>query len=153
MDEKTLEMLEFHRVRETLAGFTSFPASEELALGLPCLTDHARINHRLRQSAEARELARLESGMTVGDIADTREEAAMAARGKMLDPSVLVATGTTLASVRRLHGSLALRSAEFPLLAEVATRLVPRDIQALRSQMRQQAEQAVAAQAARSSSP
>ncbi len=125
MDEKTLEMLEFHRVRETLAGFTSFPASEELALGLPCLTAHSQINHRLRQSAEARELARLEPGVTVGDVVDTREEVAMASRGMMLDPAALVATGTTLASVRRLHSNLARRSADLPLLAEVAARLVP----------------------------
>ncbi len=125
MDEKTLEMLEFHRVRETLAGFTSFPTSEEIALSLPCLTDHSRISHRLRQSAEASELARLEPGVIVGEIADTREEALMASRGKILDPAVLVASGVTLASVRRLHGNLARRSAEFPLLAEVATRLVP----------------------------
>jgi len=125
VDEKTLEMLEFHHIRRTLAGFTSFPASEKLALDLSCLTDHDSISHRLRQSTEARELARLEPGITVGDITDTCEEAAMAARGMVLDPTTLVATGTTLASARRLHSSLAHRSAEFPLLTEVASRLVP----------------------------
>jgi len=32
MDAKSLEMLEFHRVREIIAGYTSFPASTALAL-------------------------------------------------------------------------------------------------------------------------
>lgn len=125
MDKKTLEMLQFHRIRETLAGFTSFPASQELALNLPCLTDYADINHRLRQSAEAGTLARLEPEVIVGEIADTREETTLAARGMMLDSVALVATGITLASVRRLHGSLARRKGDYPLLAELASRLVP----------------------------
>ena len=34
MDAKSLEMLEFHRVREIIAGYTSFPASQALALNL-----------------------------------------------------------------------------------------------------------------------
>ena len=54
MDEKTLEMLEFHRIRETLAAYTSFPASEALAFRDSCWTYEElncrsnRLAHELR---------------------------------------------------------------------------------------------------------
>ena len=39
MGDRDLELLEFHKIREILAGFTSFSASRELALNLVPLSD------------------------------------------------------------------------------------------------------------------
>ena len=75
MDNKSLELLEFPQVREILAGFTSFPASRELALGLQPLSDYDQISLLLRQSAEARELLSFEPGFSIGDVKDVREMA------------------------------------------------------------------------------
>jgi DNA mismatch repair protein MutS2 len=125
LDEKSLEMLEFHRVKEIIAGFTSFPASRKLALDLPCSTDYSRISLLLGQSAEARRLLLQEGEFPTGDIVDSREEVRMAARGRVLEPLVLVSIGQTMAVTHRLHSRLGQISDEFPLLWDVARHIVP----------------------------
>jgi len=124
LDNKSLEMLEFHRVRESLAGFTSFQASRELALTLQCSRDREHISLLLRRSAESRHLLTAEPGFRVGEVVDTRDELHMASRGKVLEPLVLVGIGTTLATTRRLRISLGRLSADFPLLWEMASGIV-----------------------------
>ena len=52
MDDKSLEILEFPRIREILAGFTAFSASHELALDIQPLSDYKQISLLLGQSAE-----------------------------------------------------------------------------------------------------
>ena len=56
MDTKSLEMLEFHRVREIIAGYTSFPASQALALNLLPISDYDKIHLLFKQSYEARQI-------------------------------------------------------------------------------------------------
>ena len=124
MDEKSLEMLEFHRIREILGGFTSFPASRELALILPCFTNREHISLLLRQSAESRQLLAAEPDFAVGEVVDTRNELHMASRGKILEPQVLVSVGVTLAIVRRLRNSLSRLPDESPLLWDMARCIV-----------------------------
>jgi len=125
LDEKSLEMLEFHRVKEIIAGFTSFPASQKLALGLPCSNDYSRISLLLGQSTEARKLLTNEGEFSTGDVVDSREEVRMAARGRILEPLVLVSIGQTMAAVRRLRSKLSQMADEFPLLWDVARHIVP----------------------------
>ena len=125
LDEKSLEMLEFHRIREIIAGFTSFPASEKLALSLPCSTDYQQISLLLGQSAEARNLLSREGEFSTGSIVDSREEVRMAARGRVLEPVVLVSIGQAMAAVRRLCSKLSQISDEFPLLWDMASNIVP----------------------------
>jgi len=120
LDSKSLEMLEFHRIREILAVFTSFQASETLALNLQCFTSQEHISLLLRQSAEARHLLTLDSDFSTGEVVDTREEVNMAVRGKILEPQTLVNTGLTMASVRRLRSKLS-RMTGFPLLWDIAS--------------------------------
>jgi DNA mismatch repair protein MutS2 len=124
MDEKSLEMLEFHRIREILAGFTSFLASRELAINLQCFTDREYISLLLRQSAEARQFLAVEPNFTVGEVVDTREEIGMAARGIILESQVLIDTGQTLAIVRRLRNRISHLSDELPLLWDMAGGIV-----------------------------
>jgi len=124
MDVKSLEMLEFHRVRDILAGFTSFPASRALALGLQCSTDREHVCALLQQSAEARHVLSMEPDFAVGEVVDTRDEVGMAARGRTLDPQALTGIGTTLANVRRLRTRLSRLSHECPLLWDIARGIV-----------------------------
>lgn len=116
MDGKTLEMLEFPKVREILAGFTSFSASSDLALNLWPSADPELVSLRLKQSAEARRLLAANPGFSIGTAGDVREVAEMAARGKILQPQTLLDIQMTLASARRLRSSLAKLAGEFPSL-------------------------------------
>ena len=124
MDDKSLEMLEFHRIREILAQFTSFSASRQLALSLRPLSDYEQVSLLLRQSAEARHLLSLEPQFSTGEVVDTREEATMATRGITLEPQTLATIGQTLTSVHQLRRNLNKLSKELPLLWNIARGMV-----------------------------
>ena len=124
MDDKSLEILEFPRIREILAGFTSFSASHELALDIQPLSDYEQISLLLRQSAEARRLLSLEPDFPIGAVFDIREAVTLAARGKILEPQSLVEIQQTLAAMRQLRSSLGRLSKELSLLWDIADGIV-----------------------------
>lgn len=125
MDEKSIEILEFPVIRRILSGFTSFSASRQMALELMPLAESEVISRRLKQTAEARHLLAVESGITVGSTTDVREEVRLAALGKILEPSRLLEIRWTLAALRHLHDSLEKLSGQFPLLWDIAGGIVP----------------------------
>lgn len=124
VDEKSLEMLEFHRIREILAGFTSFSASRESALTLQPLTDYEQVSLLLRQSTEARHLLSLEPGFSIAEVVDIREAARMATRGQVLEPQTLTKTEQTLATTRQLRRNLSKLAEELPLLWNIASGII-----------------------------
>jgi DNA mismatch repair protein MutS2 len=106
VDDKSLEMLEFPKIREILAGYTAFSASRELALNLQPSLSPALISLLLKQSAEARHLLTLEPDFSIKGALDIREAARMAAIGKILDPQTLVEIQVTLAAARYVRYNL-----------------------------------------------
>ena len=127
MGDRDLELLEFHKIREILAGFTSFSASRELALNLTPLQDEEEVRLRLRQSAEARRLLSLSPDTHIGEVADIREVVKMAARGKILDPQSLLEIQKTLGAAHRLKSHLMNLPGELPLLSNLARDIVALD--------------------------
>jgi DNA mismatch repair protein MutS2 len=127
LDDRNLELLEFHKIREILAGFTSFSTSRELALGLAPLSDEEDVRLRLRQSAEARRLLSLSPDFHIGDVVDIREVVKMAARGKILAPKSLLEVQKTLAAARRSKNHLMNLPEELPLLSGLAGDIVALD--------------------------
>jgi DNA mismatch repair protein MutS2 len=120
MDNKSLEMLEFPRIREILAGYTSFSASRELAADLQPLYDYPAIARLLGQTAEARQLLELDRGFSIGNVLDVREKAGLAALEGILEPISLVEIQQTLAALHELRRYLKSISEDFPLLWEIA---------------------------------
>jgi len=124
---RDLELLEFHKIREILADFTSFSASHELALDLTPLSDEEEIRLRLMQSAEARRLLSLSPDTHIGEVTDIREVVEMAVRGKVLDPQSLLEIQKTLVSARKLKNHLMNMPGELPLLSGLAGDIVALD--------------------------
>jgi DNA mismatch repair protein MutS2 len=124
MDDKSLEMLEFPRIREILAGFTSFSASYELATSLKPRRDHEQISLWLRQVSEACQLLSLDQGFSIGGVVDVREAVRMAALDSILEPQSLLEIQQTLASLHQLRSSLGKLSGDFPLLWDIAGGIV-----------------------------
>jgi len=124
MDDKSLEMLEFHKIREILAGYTSFSASRGQALSLQPRQDYEQITLLLSQTAEARQLLALERGFSIGSVADIREKANLAAMEGVLDAMSLLEVHQTIAALHELRHYLKGMSGEFPLLWDIVGEIV-----------------------------
>ncbi|NTV63085.1 MAG: endonuclease MutS2 [Oscillochloris sp.] len=119
--DQTLQTLEFHKIREQLAGHTAFSASRELALNLLPSTELAEVRQRQELTGEARTLLDEWPDISIGGARDVRRAARHAARGGVLDGQTFLEIAATLASARTLRVRLLkLESALFPRLIEQA---------------------------------
>ena len=124
MDEKSLEILEFPQIKAILAGYTTFSASRELALGMKPLTEGDRIALLLKQSAEARQLMTMEAGFSIGGVSDIREAVKIASLEGILEPKSLVEIQQTLAAMRQARSYLRSISEELPMLWDIAREII-----------------------------
>ncbi len=124
MDEKSLEMLDFPKIRKILAEYTSFSASRDLAMNLTPLQDYARISLLLQQSAEARSLLALDKGFSIGSAHDIRDKVKLAALEGILDPLSLLEIQQTLYALHDLRRYLKSIAGDFPLLWSAAEGIV-----------------------------
>ncbi len=113
-------MLEFPRVRERLANYTSFPAGRELALGLQPTSDVEWVKLLLRQSAEARRLLSVRPDFHIGEAYDVSEDVTRAEKGVSLDPLVLLKVLKTLAAARLVRNGLNRLCDDLPALWGIA---------------------------------
>ena len=116
MDKSSIAMLEFPRVRERLANYTSFPAGRELALSLQPTSDAEWVKLLLRQSAEARRLLSLRPDFHISEAYDVREDTTRAEKGVSLDPLILLRVLKTIAAARLARNGLNKLSGELPAL-------------------------------------
>ncbi len=125
MDEKSLEMLEFPRIIDILCGLTTFSASRELAAAVKPLDDYEEISRLLKQAGEAARLLRTDSGFSLGEVADIRPAAKMAAKGGLLERKDILEIAATLNSLNAFRLRLAEVSADYPVLWDIARDIVP----------------------------
>jgi DNA mismatch repair protein MutS2 len=124
MDDSSLEMLEFPKIREILAGYTSFSASRELALNLKPSVDPGIVALLLQQSKEAQRLLSLKPDFSIGGAHDIRETVRTAAKGKALDPKTIIEVRDTIASIRIVRSNLQKLSEQVPALWHIASGMV-----------------------------
>lgn len=115
MDSKTLNVLEYPKILEKLAGFCDFSASMELARNLQPTNSFELATSRLSETTEARKILALQ-GIGVGAAHDIRPQADLAARGGVLDPSALLDVKSTLISCRDLKKNFEKKITEYPRL-------------------------------------
>ncbi len=125
MDAKSLELLEFPKILEILAGFTSFSASRNLALNLKPSPEPELVSRLLTQSREARYLLSLMPSFSIGNVLDVRELAKMASVGRAIEPSDLIDIQSTLEAARHLRTNLEKQKEEIPLLWSLAEHILP----------------------------
>lgn len=116
MDSKTLNVLEYPKILEKLAGFCDFSASMELARSLQPTDSYELAISRLSETTEARKILALQ-GMGVGAAHDIRPQADLAARGGVLDPHALLDVKSTLISCRDLKKNFDKKENEYPRLS------------------------------------
>jgi DNA mismatch repair protein MutS2 len=124
MDTKSLEMLEFPRIREIVAGYTASPLSRELALQLRPIINYQQVVLWLDQTAEARRLLDTDTGFSVGNILDIRENIKLASLQSVLEPQGLLEIQQTLSSLHYLRRYLGSLSDDLPLLASIVRDII-----------------------------
>lgn len=119
MDSKTLNVLEYPKILQRLAGFCDFSASMDLARELEPTSSFELAIARISETTEARKLLSMQS-TGVGAAHDIRPQADLAARGGVLDPHALLDVKSTLISCRDLKKAFEKRTDEYPRLTQVA---------------------------------
>lgn len=123
MDSKTLNVLEYPKVLERLAGHCSFSASVELARRLEPTPTFELARARLEETSEACRLFSINDNLSIGGAHDIRPQADLAARGGILEPGDLLDIKGTLIACRELKKSLEKHTDRYPRLAELALQL------------------------------
>lgn len=116
MDSKTLNVLEYPKILERLAGFCDFSASMALARSLEPTDSFDLAVSRIAETTEARKLLSIQD-VTIGASHDIRPAADLAARSGVLDPHALLDIKSTLIACRELKKTFDKKEGEFPRLA------------------------------------
>ncbi|VAW31261.1 Recombination inhibitory protein MutS2 [hydrothermal vent metagenome] len=120
MDNKSLRILEYHKVLDILVGYTSFTAGEALAHKLQPTTDPILAKQWQRETAETLLLLDTHPNITIGGARDVRRAADNAQHGFTLPAETLLDIRSTLIAARTLKRQLIKVVDEFPTLAAIA---------------------------------
>ena len=120
MDKKSQHILEFNKVLDRLAQYTSFTAGESLARHLTPTADLEEARRWQAETSEARILHDSRSDLTLGGARDVRRVADNAMRGFILRPDALLEVRNTIAAARELRRKLLKLEDHSPNLANIA---------------------------------
>jgi len=120
MDNKSQRTLEFEKILEQLAQYTSFSAGEGLARKTTPTTDLEEALRWQAETQEARDLFDTNANVTIGGARDVRQIAANAERGFLLQPEDLLNVRATISAARNLRRKLLKVKDISPTLAQIA---------------------------------
>ncbi|OLD48311.1 MAG: hypothetical protein AUI83_13430 [Armatimonadetes bacterium 13_1_40CM_3_65_7] len=119
MDDRTLRLLEFPKIRERVAAYALTAPGRERAGGLQPATDVETVRRSLQETAEAGTLA-AEGGVPLRGTTDIRDGLRRAQIGAALEPAELLAMCDTLAVIRECKGFVLAHRERAPLLTDIA---------------------------------
>ena len=120
MDEKSLHILEFDKVRERLAEYTSFSAGRALAHDISPTASAEEARRRQAETREAVSLFEEGSNVTIGGARDVRRAVDNAMRGYTLQAEDFLDVRSTLIAARTLRRQLLKLEERCPHLTAVA---------------------------------
>lgn len=121
MDEHTLRVLEFEKVRDMLTLQTAGPLGVEAVQNLMPSGDIEIVRNRMTETAEACAIIDDEGSIPLGGINDIRQSIKKASIGSLLGPHELLAIHDTLKATDRLRQFLASRAETSLVLGKLAT--------------------------------
>jgi len=119
VDDRTLRLLEFPKIRERVAAYALTAPGRERAGGLQPATDVETVRRSLQETAEAGTLA-AEGGVPLRGTTDIRDGLRRAQIGAALEPAELLAMCDTLAVIRECKGFVLAHRERAPLLTDIA---------------------------------
>ncbi len=126
MDERTLRVLEFPKVRDRLAAIAVTAIGRELAAACSPSTDPDQVREWLRETSEAVSVM-ADGPVPLRGTTDLRETVTQAERGAILDPAHFLAIRDTLVTIRQCRACLIDRRLRGPGLAEFADQMATFD--------------------------
>jgi len=120
MDEKSLHTLEFHKILDILADYTSFNGGAALARALRPTDDLAEAERWQAETAEAVHLWDSGADVTIGGTRDVRRPVDNALRGFTLLAEDFLDIRSTLVAARTLKRKLLKLEDQYPHLADIA---------------------------------
>lgn len=125
MNERTLRVLEFDKIRHRLAEFAGSDLGKELALALTPSVAPEEVAAWQAETTEAKELWQGIERVPLGGIYDIRRPVKEARVGRTLPPEDLLITGSTLRAARLLKDFFSgEREEDYPVLSSLASELV-----------------------------
>ena len=130
--EASMRLLDFHEIRERLAGHATFYEARTLALALEPSADAYEVERLQSETADARALLDEIDDLDLESGSDASESVARAALGGALSGEELLSVAASLEVHRRARAALPAASRVAPMMAELAS-LIPdlREIQRL----------------------
>ncbi len=125
MDEKTLSILEFHKILERLARHTTFSVGRELALSVRPVTDLEEAERLQAETDEARMLFDLRGDLPMGGAHDIRPLVENTLKGVPLTPEELLDVRSTLLRAGEVRRILTRLGPEFPNLTHLGRQIDP----------------------------
>ncbi|MCA9912419.1 MAG: endonuclease MutS2, partial [Anaerolineae bacterium] len=129
ISEKTLATLEFNKIMQQLAKYTSFSAGAELAREMQPSVDLEEVRVWQRETAEVIDMLREGHAYTLSGARDVREVAINAQRGVVIEASVLLDIRYTLRRGTIIKRNMGKFKGQYPLIVEIADEI--EDTQAL----------------------
>jgi len=126
VDERTLQVLEYDKVREIVASYALSEAGREKARSLRPLTDRTLILSRLKETSELREAIESQAGLAWRSFKEVRPYLPKALpEGSFLQPMELIAIADTVSLSQNIIKFFKKSEGRFPTLEKVAKPLSP----------------------------
>ena len=119
LDQKSLLILEFDKIRDLVAGYASFSAGRDLALAMVPTVELEQAREWQAETREAMSLFQSDSGVTIGGARDVRRAADNAMRGFILPAEDFMAIQATIVAGRNLRRQLLRLEDRVPHLAAI----------------------------------
>lgn len=123
ISEKTLQTLEFDKIRDMLADSALTAGARELALRLTPTDREEEIIRRLRRTTDAKRLMHIKGAPSFGDVRDVSDACERAVKGAVLTPRELLDVADLLMVSRRLLEYIRMNRLFETVLDEVFERL------------------------------
>ncbi len=120
MNDKTLQVLELHKILDRLAAQTTFSAGADLARELWPSRNLEEARNWQAETSEARAMYAAQVNVSLGGARDVRDVAIAAQRGILVEPQVMLDIRTTLRRGTTVKRTIGRMKGSYPLLAEIA---------------------------------
>lgn len=120
MDDRSLRVLEYHKVRSMLEECASCELGRERARQLTPIANLAIVEELQQATTEARSVLDMGKQLPLGGMRDVRSSVERAIRGATLSANELLDILSTIMASRRLKKSLSGLGPEYPILSDAA---------------------------------